>query len=450
MYSNSLIRAPSASSESGSDDFQNLFNQPLNHRYRLLKRLGQGGFGQTFLAVDEQNQSLPCVVKQLFLRQNATNQPTTSERFYEEVKRLAELDEHPKIPKLIDTFEQNDSAFIVQDWIDGWTLAEEAADIPFDEAEIWQVLRDILPVLQYLHDRNIIHRDIKPANIIRRRSDRQLVLIDFGAAKQITPLNSCHTGTMIGSVEYAAPEQVKGQATFASDLYSLGVTCLYLLTQIPPFDLYDIVEDEWKWQTYLPQPISAALQSILCKLLQPAIRRRYQSAAEVLVELQTSSVLTTKPQRDEAIVDESFCLKRLFADTNDSLTLKSIDDFVQKTPSVSGATIYLPLTQDWYYLPSSESISDSKPKTGFFLSPPVAGIMEVPLQDEPLFAEEIAAIKTLPLVQRVLVMSLGAIVGMVAMACLVFCLGTILFALIVPPQSSTAPMQEKQSAINSF
>lgn len=366
MYGNSLIRTPSTSSGNGSDAFKDLCNQPLNHRYRFLKHLGQGGFSQTFLAVDEHNNSNPCVVKQLFLRQNATHQLTTSERLHQEVKQLTELGEHPQIPKLIDTFEQDSYAFIVQEWINGWTLEEEAAGIPFDEAEIWKILSDLLPVLQYLHDRNIIHRDIKPANIIRRRSDRQLVLVDFGAAKQITPLNSLHTGTMIGSVEYAAPEQVKGQATFASDLYSLGVTCLYLLTQVSPFELYDIVEDEWKWQAYLPQPISPALKAILCKLLQSATRRRYQSATEVLIELQASSVLTIEQQRDDEIVNASLSSKLFSDEANDSLTVKSIDDFVQKTPMVSGAIVYLPPTQDWYYLPSSKSTPESDTKTDFF------------------------------------------------------------------------------------
>lgn len=93
MYGSSLIRAPSTSPGNGSGTFQNLFSQPLNHRYRFLKHLGQGGFGQTFLAVDERNDSHPCVVKQLFLQQNLTHQQTTSERFHQEVKRLVELGE---------------------------------------------------------------------------------------------------------------------------------------------------------------------------------------------------------------------------------------------------------------------------------------------------------------------------------------------------------------------
>lgn len=346
MYGYSLIRTPSLYPGNGSLCFQPPFNQWLNCRYQILKFLGQGGFGQTFLAVDKRQNSLPCVVKQVFLQGDKTHYQTTLDRFYEEVKRLAELGKHPQIPELLDTFEQDGCAFIVQGWIDGWTLEQEAETTPFDEAEIWNVLREVLPILQYLHDRQIIHRDIKPANLIRRKCDRQLVLVDFGAAKQITRFNSLHTGTMIGSVEYAAPEQIKGQAVFASDLYSLGVTCLYLLTQMHPFDLYDIVEDAWKWQAYLPHPISSDLQAILCKLLQPAVRRRYQSAAEVLADLNSSSASTS-------------------------------------------AIVYLPPTQDWYYLPDKENNSDSERQSALFLSSWLTEALETPqAQEIPLLAEE--------------------------------------------------------------
>jgi serine/threonine protein kinase len=425
-----------------------LFNQQLNHRYQILKHLAQGGFGQTFLAEDEQQNSLLCVIKQVFLRSDTTYHQTSLEHLHQEVRQLAELGKHSQIPELLDTFEQDDCAFIVQEWIDGWTLEQEAKDTPFDEAEIWNVLREVLPVLQYLHDRQIIHRDIKPANIIRRKSDRQLVLVDFGAAKQITHLNSLHTGTMIGSVEYAAPEQIKGQAIFASDLYSLGVTCLYLLTQMRPFDLYDVVEDDWKWSAYLPHPISSDLQAILCKLLQPAVRRRYQSVAQVLADLNSSVVLTTRQQTD-GVASQLSSSTNPSSEAIDSPTLKSIDSVVQKTSSASGAAVYLPPTQDWYYLPDQENNSDSEVQADFFLSSRLVGAVETPLvQEPPLFAEEIAAIKALPLVPRVFIVTIGAAIGSVAMACLVFCLGTILFALIVPPQSSIAPVLENQSAIN--
>lgn len=210
-------------------------NLLLNNRYRILKFLGQGSFGKTLLAVDEQvNSSSLCVIKQLLVGGNSTYQSKAFELFEREARRLAELGNR-QIPKLLDTFEQDGQAFIVQEWIDGWTLEEELLEGEFSETEIRQLLQELLPVLQYLHDRQIIHRDIKPANIIRRRFNNgkqanrgELVLVDFGAAKHLNDASAINTGTLIGSAEYAAPEQIRGQADFTSDLYSLGITCLHL------------------------------------------------------------------------------------------------------------------------------------------------------------------------------------------------------------------------------
>lgn len=311
------LRAPSQLSGKGSDGrrrriyrpganslpFPAPFSRLLSDRYHILKLLGQGGFGRTFLATDRQaSSSSLCVIKQLFLPSSGEHRLKALQLFYQEAQRLAELGEHPQIPKLLNTFAQDEQIFIVQEWIDGWTLEQEVAGTPFDEVEIWNVLRELLPVLQYLHERQIIHRDIKPANIIRRRSppitaaspnqngkQGNLILVDFGAAKHLG--DAIHTETLIGSAEYAAPEQTRGHAVFASDLYSLGVTCLHLLTQTSPFDLYDMGDDAWKWQAYLAQPISPSLKHILSKLLHPATRRRYGSAAEVLADLDALSTL---------------------------------------------------------------------------------------------------------------------------------------------------------------
>ena len=96
-----------------------------------------------------------------------------------------------------------------------------------------------MPVLDFIHSQGVVHRDIKPENIIRRNSDKKAVLVDFGASKVVTHLNRSVTGTVIGSAEYIAPEQANGKPINLSDLYSLGVTCIYLLTQVSPFDLFD-------------------------------------------------------------------------------------------------------------------------------------------------------------------------------------------------------------------
>lgn len=263
----------------------------LHGTYRILRTIGQGGFGRTFLAEDTSAANRPrCVIKQFFPTRNNSHQ--AAELFRLEAQRLKELGNHPQIPKLLEYFEsvgnQDNVAdqYIAQEFIDGQNLEQELAqDGVFTEADIRSLLYELLPVLQFVHQHQVIHRDIKPSNIIRR-GDRQLALVDFGAAKYAASETVlAKTGTSIGSAEYVAPEQAMGKAVFQSDLYSLGVTCIHLLTQIPPFDLMDYGEGGWIWRDYLRQPISSQLANILDKLLQRGTKRRYQSAAEVLADL---------------------------------------------------------------------------------------------------------------------------------------------------------------------
>lgn len=264
----------------------------LQERYRALKPIGQGGMGRTFLAVDEFYPSKPrCVIKQFFLQnQSINNQSQSSALFRQEALQLEALGKHSQIPELLDYFEQDEQQYLVQEFIDGQNLEQELAEAgAFNETQIWQLLSDLLPVLRFVHEHQIIHRDIKPANIIRRYCNGQLVLVDFGAAKSATGTALAQTGTIIGSAEYAAPEQTRGKAVFASDLYSLGVTCIHLLTQIPPFDVFDSSEDAWVWRCYLGWPVSQSLGQVLDKLLQNATKQRYQSAESVLRDLNSES-----------------------------------------------------------------------------------------------------------------------------------------------------------------
>jgi len=265
----------------------------LKDRYRTLKPIGQGGFGKTFLAVDEDKPSQPrCVIKQFFPQAQGTNTvQKAAELFTQEAVRLDELGKHPQIPELLAYFSQDSQQYLVQEFIDGKDLAQELADHgAFNEAQIRALLNDLLPVLQFVHQHQVIHRDIKPENIIRRTSLSkggigQLVLVDFGASKAATGTSLARTGTAIGSAGYIAPEQSLGRAVFASDLYSLGVTCIHLLTQRHPFDLFDVSEGVWVWRDALKSPVSDALGRILDRMLESPINRRYQSAAEVLQDL---------------------------------------------------------------------------------------------------------------------------------------------------------------------
>ena len=259
----------------------------LQSQYRAIAPIGQGGFGRTFLAVNDADLLKPrCVIKQFFPQQQGANLlKTASQLFQREAQRLEQLGHHPQIPTLLAYLEQEHHQYLVQEWIDGQTLEQELATGTFTEDQIRQLLQDLLPVLQFIHHHHVIHRDIKPANIIRRRVDRTLVLVDLGAAKFATGTALLKTGTMIGSAEYTAPEQVRGKAIFSSDLYSLGVTCIHLLTQMSPFDLFDGTEGQWIWRDYLTHSVSDRLGKVLDKLLESATNRRYQSAEGAIADL---------------------------------------------------------------------------------------------------------------------------------------------------------------------
>jgi WD40 repeat protein len=240
----------------------------LGDRYRSIEVMGQGRFGRTLLAVDE------C---------------------------------KPSKPELLAHFTQNQYHYLVQDFIDGQNLAQDLESHgAFNEFQIRQLLRDILPVLQFIHERNVIHRDIKPKNIIRRITSsiqtpadgisselteaggtmaNPLVLVDFGAAKFATDTLLPPTGTVIGTSGFVAPEQALGKGTFASDLYSLGVTCIHLLTQKGPFELYSVSEGGWVWREHVSNPVTPGLGRILDKMLENATKRRYQNAGDVLDDL---------------------------------------------------------------------------------------------------------------------------------------------------------------------
>lgn len=283
----------------------------LRNRFRIQAVIGAGGFGKTYLAQDTDRLDAACAIKQFFPQVQGTGARTkAAQLFKEEAKRLFELGEsHTQIPKLLAYFEQGSSLFLVQEFIEGETLSTELQLQVFNERRIRQLLADLLPVLQFIHERNIIHRDIKPENIIRRKSDGKLVLIDFGGAKQVTQTSLARQGTGIYTIGYAPSEQMAGYACPASDLYALGATCVRLLTGCLAIQddygnvddpLYDFINAEWLWRERLNEQgvtLSDELGRVLDKLLKYLVRERYQSAAEVLQDLNTtiSSVSCVDP-----------------------------------------------------------------------------------------------------------------------------------------------------------
>ncbi|MCX5933278.1 MAG: serine/threonine-protein kinase [Pseudanabaena sp. LacPavin_0818_WC45_MAG_42_6] len=292
-------------------------NLQLKGLYEAIAFIGQGGMGRTFQAKDLGRLGQSCVIKQFLPQfQNPDLMKKAIALFESEAAQLKALGSHPQIPELIAYFEEDGCLYLVQELIEGKNLyIELQSNGIFSEADIYELLVNILPVLQFIHDRQVIHRDIKPDNIIRiiRRTltspeldqkerisnyqspitnspESKFALVDFGAAKAITTDTANRTGTLIGSAEYIAPEQARGKAIPQSDLYSLGVTCIYLLTGISPFDLYDDESDRWIWQEKLQTSISNHLAGILKRLLERAISNRYSSATEVLRDLQSETI----------------------------------------------------------------------------------------------------------------------------------------------------------------
>ncbi|MDB9456258.1 bifunctional serine/threonine-protein kinase/formylglycine-generating enzyme family protein [Dolichospermum circinale] len=261
----------------------------LDDRYRPIKFLGEGGFGRTFQAVDEKRLNTPCVIKQ-FLPQQAGSAALAkaTELFQQEAKRLQELGKHPQIPDLEAFFPQDGRLYLVQDFIDGQNLLEEFKNQgKLKEPQIRIILTELLPVLQFIHDNQVIHRDIKPENIIRSKTG-QLFLIDFGVSKETSGTILTRVGTITGTPGYAPPEQFRGMVYHNSDLYSLAVTCVRLLTghfqEADGADkLFDTRKMEWQWQKYVS--LSQELTTVLETMLQVIPAKRYQSATEVLAVL---------------------------------------------------------------------------------------------------------------------------------------------------------------------
>lgn len=277
----------------------------IRDRYRVLGALGRGGFGATFLARDQLLPGCPpCVIKQLRPTTDVPNLlDMARDLFQREANILGKIGNHPQLPRLLDYFEMAKEFYLVQEYVSGSTLQKEVKKYgPFTEVSVKQFLCEILPVIQYIHSHQIIHRDIKPANLIRREQDQQLVMIDFGAVKDKVSQPKVDSGDQtaltayaIGTPGYAPPEQMAMRPVYASDLYAIGVTCVYLLTGISPKDLpYNPQSGELRWQERVS--VSSHFAKVLTKLLDISVHNRYQMAQEVIRELEIEPYLESLSQ----------------------------------------------------------------------------------------------------------------------------------------------------------
>ncbi|HEY9827968.1 MAG TPA: protein kinase [Stenomitos sp.] len=269
----------------------------LQNRYRLLQLLAEGGFARTYLAEDQGRFGERCVVKEFCPPANdAAVFEKANELFQREAQTLYRLD-HSQVPRFRAMFAEAvgevQSLFLVQDWVDGKTfraLLQDrlAQDRRFTEPEIRQFLAQLLPVLDYIHGQGIIHRDLSLDNLMQRTADQLPVLIDFGVVKtvvsQLQRTNVMQTGTVVGKFGYAPIEQIQsGRAYPSSDLYSLAVCCLVLLTGLDPSQLFDDRTAAWSWRSQAQ--VSDALASVLDRMLAHKPSDRYATAREALQAL---------------------------------------------------------------------------------------------------------------------------------------------------------------------
>ena len=284
---------------SQQDDLQDLLRREeaivgkrLAGRYTIVRLLGSGGFGETYVAEDVQRPGSPlCVVKQLRPVSNNPRLFQLARRlFHREAETLEKLGKHPQIPQLLAYFEEEQEFYLVQEFVVGHLLSQELSlgrQLP--EARVVVLMQELLKILEFVHSQGVIHRDIKPSNIIVRDADSKPVLIDFGAVKEIHQLaedwEQSGVTVGIGTQGYMPNEQCAGNPRFNSDIYAIGMTAIQALTGFPPSQLKQDPETGeilWKHRA----TISHALAEILSQMVRYDFARRYQSVSEVLASFQ--------------------------------------------------------------------------------------------------------------------------------------------------------------------
>lgn len=278
----------------------------LDNRYKLIKKLGAGGFGHTYVARDMRRPGQPmCVVKHLRPASEDADFIREARRLFNtEAEVLEKLGKHDQIPQLLAYFEENQQFFLVQEFIEGTPLNQKWAPTPREnqpennsapvtkrltEPEAIVLLKDVLEILEFVHTEGVVHRDIKPDNLILRSSDQKIVLIDFGAVKAFQSENAQLESTSgesrftvsIGTPGYMASEQMAGRPNFSSDLYSLGMVVIRGLTGIEPTELPtnpDTGEVVWKDKV----KVSNGLAMVLTRMTRYSYPQRFQSAREAL------------------------------------------------------------------------------------------------------------------------------------------------------------------------
>ncbi|WP_375501021.1 CHASE2 domain-containing protein [uncultured Nostoc sp.] len=323
---------------SQQDDLQDLIQQRdlalsgkvLARRYRIVKVLGSGGFSETYIAEDTQRPGNPrCVVKQLKPANTKPEALQLARRlFNSEAQTLEKLGTYPQIPQLLAYFEEDEEFYLVQEQIIGHPLNQELPPgRAIEEIAAIRIVRDLLQTLTFVHKNNVIHRDIKPSNIIRRHSDGKLILIDFGAVKEVSTKQPDHQEQNpftigIGTQGYAPSEQCFGRPHYSSDIYAVGMVGIKALTGMAPRELPRDANGEIRWSDRTQ--VSHSFANILSKMVLDDFKQRYQSASQALEELKAFDDILNFPSRYPML-------------QNDSL-MNTLDDLGAPTKSCSEAS----------------------------------------------------------------------------------------------------------------
>ena len=366
----------------------------LNNRYQIIRSLGHGGFGETFLAEDTQMPSnRKCVIKQL--------KPTleipevyqmVQDRFQREAAILEQLgEENNQIPRLYAYFGEDEKFYLVQEWVEGETLKQKVEKSGvMAESAVKEILVNILPVLDYVHSQKIVHRDIKPDNIILRDRDSKPVLIDFGAVREtmgaMITMNGSNavSSIVIGTPGFMSAEQSSGRAVYVSDLYSLGLTAIYLLTGKVPLELAnDPSTAEVLWQPHAPN-VSPEFAAILDKSIQYHPRERYLNAKEMLAAVQATVAPPTMVKAESVDLFE----QEESSDKLEKLSLELLDQFKslpnrQKMAIAGGTTAAFLLIGLWMNRPSPSvrTLPSSRVSISVPPSPTITPVVEPPPPD---------------------------------------------------------------------
>ncbi|NET63758.1 MAG: serine/threonine protein kinase [Moorea sp. SIO1G6] len=282
----------------------------IGGRYHIINKLGEGTYGQTWLAEDRHLLGSPdCVVKQLKPETTDASEWEIAKRlFEEEAKTLQELAKNDLIPQIMAYLEENGQRYLVQEYIQGHDLSQELErGQTFSETLVIELLQQILQALEVIQQHNLIHRDIKPSNLMRRKQDGKVVLIDFGAVKKWQPDNQPTAPTVrIGTPDYMAPEQDQGYPNLSSDIYAVGMIGIQALTGELPNPLQWDENGKIIWPNNQVK-VSDELAAVLDKMVCYKFRERYSCAThalealkEVKEELQSTIRLKRPPRNIQA------------------------------------------------------------------------------------------------------------------------------------------------------